>query len=164
MNPAMSNLSRPNRTRSSRSLWASVFLAFLIAAAGCSTPGPKADPVDTAFAKSRAAVTSGLREGVEESESIDDYIVAVRLNPCQCDGPPHEIFVRGRWTRTYLDANEALLEEIDERLGEAAAKREFANVLLRGAIDGDKRNERGIDYPIFEIDELAEADPASQQN
>ncbi len=164
MNPAIANLSRPNRTPSSCLLWASVFLASLIAAAGCSTPGPKADPVDTAFANSRAAVTSGVREGVEESESIDDYTVAARLNPCQCDGPPHEIFIRGRWTRTYLDADEALLEEIDDRLDEAAAKREFTSLLLRGAIDGDKRNERGIDYPIFEIDELAEADPASQQN
>ncbi|MFP4599870.1 MAG: hypothetical protein ACLFVJ_16550 [Persicimonas sp.] len=131
-------------------------LVSVIAAAGCSTPGPKADPVDTAFARGREAVTSGLREGVEESEGIDDFVVAARLNPCQCDGPPHEIFIRGRWTRTYLDADETLLEAIDRRLGEAATKHELTSVLLRGAIDGDKRSERGIDYPTFEIDELPE--------
>jgi hypothetical protein len=132
-----------------------LLLVCLLFCAACSTPGPLPDPSDVALKRSRSAVFSGVREAFEESEEVDEFVVQARRNPCRCDAPPNEIYVHGRWTRVYFEADDALLSEFDATMTRAENNGVLRTVALRGAFSGDTRtSERGIEYPVFELLEL----------
>lgn len=129
--------------------WLSWSLLALVGLAGaCSTPGPARDPVEDALSESQEAVFTGIEDGFDESESVDQYAVTARYNPCRCEAPSHEIYVHGRWTRVFLEADKALLSEIEAKFaGEQGA---LTTIELRGSLSGDETTPRGVEFPVFE--------------
>jgi hypothetical protein len=138
-------------------IYCGALASLLIAASACSTPGPeKPDPVEQALSQSKDAVVIGIDEGFEESESVEPFVVEARLNPCRCEAPRFEIYAHGRWTRVFLEGDEALLAEIDEQLSQRIDELEFGGLALRGAIDGQETTSEGIQYAVFEVEEIEE--------
>lgn len=115
----------------------------------CSTPGPPRDPVEDAFIESQEALLSGIDEGFEESESVDEYVVTTRHNPCRCEAPKYEIYIHGRWTRVFLEADDAVMAKIRERF--ARDQSALTTVELRGSLSGDETTSRGIEFAVFEV-------------
>lgn len=125
-----------------------------LACGACSSTAPQTDPLEEAFAESREAVASGLEEGFEESESIDEYSVDARLNPCPCDAPRHEIYIHGRWTRAFLEGEQAVLTAIDGAFEDAAERFALQTIAIEGAVEGERSTDKGIEYPVFEVERL----------
>lgn len=132
--------------------------AAVVGLVGCSTPGPKPDPVEVAFRESHRAVASGVEEGFDESEGVDEYVVRVRHNPCKCDAPPHEIYVHGRWTRARLEGERAQLQRIDETFADAAKRARLVTLSLEGSVDDEERTDQGVRYLIFQVEAVQPTD------
>lgn len=128
-----------------------LLVATLALSAACSTPGPPLDPVQAAFSESRDAVANGVEEGLNESESVDEFAVTTRYNPCRCEAPDHEIYIHGRWTRVFLDGQEKLLGEVDEQLAQDSL---LTTVELRGSLYGDETTSEGVEFPVFEVSRI----------
>jgi hypothetical protein len=118
-------------------------------ATACSTPGPPVDPLEEAFSESKETILAGVEEGFEESESVDEYVVTARFNPCRCEAPTHEIYIHGRWTRVFLEGDRKTLNAVDKQLGDDSLT--LATVELRGALSGDETTSNGVEFPAFEI-------------
>ncbi len=119
--------------------------------AGCSTPGPKPDPVEVAFHDTQEVVTSAVADGFDESESVDQYVVRARHNPCKCDAPDDEIYVHGRWTRARLKGDDKLLATIDQQFQDAAKDARLMTLALRGSVDDEEHTTTGVRYLVFQV-------------
>jgi hypothetical protein len=133
-----------------------VLAGLVVVAAGCAKPGPKPDPQVVAFGATQSAVVDGVAEGVDESESLDEYVVQARHNPCSCDAPAYEVFIHGRWTRVYLDGDEEHLDEVEQTLREGRQDLKLPTIELHGAVDGRRRNERGVRFAVFAVEDRGE--------
>ena len=119
----------------------------------CATPdGPRPDPQIMALQRGQKAIEAGIEDAAAQSESVDAFIVRLRQNPCHCDAPPDEIYIHARWTRVYLDGDEALLAALQTTQSRAREHVRLETPSVRGALLGKTRlSARGIAYPIFEV-------------
>ena len=136
-----------------RTLWLATMLLCSAALGACATPdGPRPDPRIMALERGQNAVEAGLEDAASASESVDAFVVRMRQNPCQCDAPPDEIYIHERWTRVYLDGDEAVLAALQAAESRAAERARLETQSVRGALLGKTRpSARGIAYPIFEV-------------
>jgi hypothetical protein len=140
-------------------LYLGLALGIQLGVSACSTtPGPTPDPVEQAFSRSQETVITGIDEGFEDSEGLDQYVVQARLNPCRCEAPRHEIYAHGRWTRIFLEGDEALVADIDEKLTQSAQNLDLTSLAIKGIIDGEKSTPQGIKYLVFEVEEIEPPD------
>lgn len=139
--------------RSRRPLFAALLLAGGVALSACATTsGPPPDPQKEALQRGQKTILSGIEGAWKKSESVDEWVVRARQNPGQCDAPPDEIYIHGRWTRVYLQGEEALLGSLKKTQSIAAERVRIETVLVRGGLSGEMRpSERGIVYPVFEV-------------
>lgn len=142
--------------RSLRPLLAALLLAGGAALSACATSsGPPPDPQKELLKRSQQTVVAGLDGAWTASERVDELVVRARQNPCQCDAPPDEIYIHGRWTRVYLKGDEALLASLQETQSSAEERVRIETVLVRGGLSGEVRpSERGLRYPVFEVRSL----------
>jgi hypothetical protein len=147
--------------RTATLLW--VALSIQLTTSACSTPGPKPDPVEQAFSQSKRAVVTGVDEGFDESESVERFIVQARLNPCRCEAPRYEIYAHGRWTRVFVEGDEALVAKLDNELGRRMEDSNLAAFALKGSMDGEESTTQGVRYPVFEVETLEELNPGDNR-
>ena len=140
-----------------RHIGALLAIVVVAGATGCANSGPKPDPLQEALAESREVVADGVEDGFEESETVDEYVVRARQNPCPCEAPPYEVYVHGRWTRVFLEGAEAVVAEVDGHFEEANEVGELAVVSVRGEMSGDRTSEEGLEFPVFEVAGLGHA-------
>lgn len=125
------------------------------ATVGCAGPSAETIPPERrAVEASRGAVARSVQRGLRVSDDRDSYRVPVRLNPPRCPGPDWEIYAHGRWTRVYLEAGHRLegrLDGLRSRLSEGGG---LATATIEGAIDGRRRTDTGLRYPVFYVTSL----------
>ena len=119
----------------------------------CATPdGARPDPQVVALERSQRTIQTGLEDASAESEAIEEFVVRLRHNPCQCAAPPDEIYIHERWTRVYLQGDEALLAAIKKSQARAAERIQLETLSVRGGLaDKTRPSARGIVYLIFEV-------------
>lgn len=136
-----------------RGLSLAMLLLGSAALGACATPdGPRPDPQMVLLQRGQDAVEAGIEDASSASESVDEFVVRLRLNPCHCDAPPDEIYIHERWTRVYLQGEQALLDALQAAQARAAEQVRLETQPVRGALSGEtRRSARGIAYPIFEV-------------
>lgn len=127
-------------------LWATV-------ACGCATSEPRPEPQTAAVDEARAEVDEATEEGSEEADDRDTYAVTARHNPCKCEAPPIEVHVYGRWERVILEGDDDRVDDVEQELRSASEEGQLAGESVEGAFDGTRRDERRLEYRVFELDE-----------
>lgn len=125
--------------------------------AGCASNRPAPEPRQAALARGQKTVDTGVRQALGRAEAVKQVVTPARRNPCQCDAPPDEVYVYGRWARAYLTGDAQLLEQFAARMQAADARGVPGTMLLVGALTGaTRRDERQVEYPVFEVQALGE--------
>ena len=133
-------------------------LALCVSACGAQPgPGPALGPKARALKEAQASVTESKAEAREASEDADSFALLVRHNPARCDAPEFEVYMRGRWTRAYLDVEVPRVNALLEGLRASSLK---GTTLKVNALPTTSTKLSGlrVAWPIVEIVGLAQSD------
>lgn len=135
-------------------LWGAMCAALL---SGCAGNRPLPEPRMAALERGQKAVSTGVRQALARAEAVKEIAAPARRNPCQCDAPPDEVYVYGRWVRAYLTGEALALAQFAARMQAAGARGVPGTMLLVGVLSGaTRRDERQVEYPVFEVRALGE--------
>ena len=130
-----------------------LLLALMIFSGACATP----EPHQRALRRSQDLVSSGVRAGLQASDTAESLQIQARYNPCRCDAPDFELRLRGRWQRHILNGDPALLEALQ---AEALRSLESSDSLhfwyLQGSFRGTRRDASGVEYPLFRLESISD--------